>query len=153
MMELYKREKVSPMSGCVPTLIQIPIFFALYKVLYVNIEMRQAPFFGWINDMSSPDPTSVFNLFGLVPVNLPESLHIGAWPILMGISMFMQQRLSPQPPDKSQARMFMFMPILFTYMLAHMPAGLVIYWTWSNLLGIAQQWFIMSRDAKRKTTA
>lgn len=150
MMELYKREKVSPMSGCLPTLIQIPIFFALYKVLYVNIEMRQAPFYGWIHDMSSPDPTSVFNLFGLIPLNLPTPLHIGAWPVLMGISMFLQQKLSPQPTDKSQARIFLFMPIMFTYMLARMPAGLVIYWTWSNLLGIAQQWFIMSRDAKKK---
>jgi YidC/Oxa1 family membrane protein insertase len=153
MMELYKREKVSPVSGCVPMLIQIPIFFALYKVLYVNIEMRHAPFYGWITDMSAPDPTTVFNAFGMLPFNLPVALQIGAWPILMGISMFLQQRLSPQPPDKSQARMFMFMPILFTYMLAHMPAGLVIYWTWSNLLGIAQQWFIMGRDAKKKTTA
>ncbi len=153
MMELYKREKVSPVSGCVPMLIQIPIFFALYKVLYVNIEMRHAPFYGWITDMSAPDPTTVFNAFGMLPVHLPVALQIGAWPILMGISMFMQQRLSPQPPDKSQARMFMFMPILFTYMLARMPAGLVIYWTWSNLLGIAQQWFIMGRDAKKKTTA
>jgi YidC/Oxa1 family membrane protein insertase len=152
MMELYKREKVSPLSGCVPTLIQIPIFFALYKVLYVNIEMRQAPFYGWIHDMSAPDPTSAFNLFGVIPLDLPSALHIGAWPVLMGLSMFLQQRLSPQPPDKSQARMFMLMPIIFTYMLARMPAGLVIYWTWSNLLGIAQQWFIMNRDAKRKVT-
>jgi len=150
MMELYKREKVNPMSGCVPTLIQIPIFFALYKVLYVNIEMRHAPFFGWIKDMSAPDPTSVLNLFGMIPIDLPAAFHIGAWPILMGCSMFLQQRLSPQPPDKSQARIFMIMPVIFTYMLANMPAGLVIYWTWSNLLGIAQQWFIMSRDAKRK---
>jgi YidC/Oxa1 family membrane protein insertase len=153
MMELYKREKVSPMSGCVPTLIQIPIFFALYKVLYVNIEMRHAPFFGWIRDMSAPDPTSVLNLFGALPIDLLPSVHIGAWPILMGISMFLQQKLSPQPPDKSQARIFMIMPIIFTYMLASMPAGLVIYWTWSNLLGIAQQWFIMSRDAARKVGA
>ncbi|MDE1901890.1 MAG: membrane protein insertase YidC [Alphaproteobacteria bacterium] len=150
MMELYKREKVSPMSGCVPTLIQIPIFFALYKVLYVNIEMRQAPFYGWIHDMSVADPTSVMNLFGLLPFAAPSFLHIGAWPLLMGCSMFMQQKLSPQPPDKSQARIFMVMPIIFTYMLARMPAGLVIYWTWSNLIGIAQQWFIMSRDLARR---
>ncbi|MDR3423872.1 MAG: membrane protein insertase YidC [Alphaproteobacteria bacterium] len=153
MMELYKREKVSPVSGCVPTLIQIPIFFALYKVLYVNIEMRGAPFFGWIHDMSVADPTSVFNLFGLLPYPLPAALHIGAWPILMGCGMFLQQKMSPTPPDKSQARMFMFMPILFTWMLARMPAGLVIYWTWSNLLGIAQQWYIMRKDAKRKAAA
>jgi YidC/Oxa1 family membrane protein insertase len=150
MMALFKREKVSPMSGCVPTLIQIPIFFALYKVLYVGIEMRQAPFFGWIRDMSSPDPTSALTLFGLLSWTPPAALHIGAWPILMGCSMFLQQRLAPQTMDKSQARMFMFMPILFTYMLANMPAGLVIYWTWSNLLSILQQWFIMSRDAKGK---
>ena len=149
MMELYKREKVSPMSGCLPTLIQIPIFFALYKVLYVGIEMRQAPFYGWIKDMSVPDPTTVFNGFGALPFDLPAFLHIGVWPILMGLSMLLQQRLSPQPPDKTQARMFMIMPVVFTYMLAQMPAGLVIYWTWSNLLGIAQQWFIMSRDARK----
>ncbi|MGB9154021.1 MAG: membrane protein insertase YidC [Alphaproteobacteria bacterium] len=150
MMALYKREKVSPMSGCLPTVIQIPIFFALYKVLYVNIEMRQAPFYGWIHDMSAPDPTSVLTLFGVIPVDLPIAFHIGAWPILMGLSMFLQQKLSPQPTDKSQARIFMFMPIMFTYMLARMPAGLVIYWTWSNLLGIAQQWFIMRKDASKK---
>ena len=112
--------------------------------------MRQAPFYGWIHDMSVADPTSALNLFGLLPFAAPTMLHIGAWPILMGCSMFLQQRLSPQPPDQSQARMFMFMPILFTYMLSNMPAGLVIYWTWSNLIGIVQQWFIMSRDAKRK---
>ena len=150
MMELYKREKVNPMSGCMPTLIQIPIFFALYKVLYVNIEMRGAPFYGWIRDMSAPDPTSVLTLFGAIPIALPSALQIGVWPILMGLSMFLQQKMSPQPPDKSQARMMMFMPIIFTYMLVHMPAGLVIYWTWSNLLGIAQQWYIMRGDAHRK---
>jgi len=150
MMEFYKREKVNPMAGCVPQLIQIPIFFALYKVLYVGIELRQAPFYGWIRDMSAPDPTSVFTLFGALPITLPAALHIGAWPLVMGCSMFLQQRLSPQPPDKTQARMFMFMPILFTYMLAQMPSGLVIYWTWSNLLSIAQQWFIMRKDAKKK---
>jgi len=149
-MELYKREKINPLSGCFPMLIQIPIFFALYKVLYVNIEMRQAPFYGWIHDMSAPDPTSVVNLFGALPFAPPTFLHIGAWPLLMGISMFLQQKLSPQPPDKSQARIFMLMPIIFTYMLAAMPAGLVIYWTWSNLIGIAQQWFIMSRDLSGK---
>ncbi|MFA5041500.1 MAG: membrane protein insertase YidC, partial [Bdellovibrionales bacterium] len=153
MMELYKREKVNPMSGCMPTLIQIPIFFALYKVLYVNIEMRQAPFYGWIQDMSAPDPTSLLTLFGLIPITLPTALHIGIWPILMGLSMFLQQKMSPQPPDKAQARIFMFLPILFTYMLAQMPAGLVIYWTWSNLLGILQQWYIMRGDAARKAAA
>lgn len=165
MMELFKREKVSPMSGCVPTLIQIPIFFALYKVLYIGIEMRQTPFYGWIHDMSVPDPTSWFNLFGLASWTLPTpfvlnlglftlymppAMHIGVWPILMGCSMYMQQMMTPQTMDKSQAQMFRLMPILFTYMLSSMPAGLVIYWTWSNLLSIVQQWFIMSRDAKGK---
>jgi YidC/Oxa1 family membrane protein insertase len=152
MMELYKREKISPLSGCLPTLIQIPIFFALYKVLYVGIEMRQAPFYGWIHDLSMPDPTSLFTLFGLVPWTPPSALHIGIWPLLMGCSMFLQQRLSPQPTaDKSQAQMFAFMPVLFTWMLRGMPAGLVIYWTWSNLLSILQQWYIMRQDAKRQT--
>jgi YidC/Oxa1 family membrane protein insertase len=150
MMELFKREKVSPMSGCVPTLIQIPIFFALYKVLYVGIEMRQTPFYGWIRDMSAPDPTSVLTAFGALPITLPHAFHIGVWPILMGVSMFLQQKLSPQTMDKAQARMFMFMPVIFTYMLANMPAGLVIYWTWSNLLSILQQWYIMRRDVKGK---
>ncbi len=151
MMELFKREKVNPMSGCVPTLIQIPIFFALYKTLYVGIELRQAPFYGWIKDMSLPDPTSALTLFGLVPIDLPTSLQIGAWPILMGLAMMLQQKLSPQPmADKTQARMFALMPIIFSYMLAKMPAGLVIYWTWSNLLSIAQQWYIMRADAKRR---
>ena len=143
MMELYKREHVNPASGCLPTLIQIPIFFALYKVLYVGIEMWQAPFYGWVHDLSMPDPTSVFTAFGMIPWSPPAALHIGVWPLLMGCSMFLQQRLSPQPPDKTQARMFMIMPFVFTYMLSQMPAGLVIYWTWSNLLSIAQQWFIM----------
>lgn len=151
MMELYKREGINPLAGCVPTLIQIPIFFALYKVIYVGIEMRQAPFYGWIKDLSVPDPSSVFNLLGTIPWTPPAALQIGIWPVLMGCSMFLQQRMSPQPPDKSQARMFMFMPIMFTYMLRAMPAGLVIYWTWSNLLSILQQWYIMRQDAKRKS--
>ncbi len=150
MMELYKREKVSPLSGCVPTMIQIPIFFALYKVLYVGIEMRQAPFYGWVHDLSVSDPSSVFTLFGMIPWTPPQALQIGVWPLLMGCSMFLQQRLSPQPPDKSQARMFAFMPILFTYMLRSMPVGLVIYWTWSNLLSILQQAYIMRKDLSRQ---
>ncbi len=148
-MDLYKREKVSPLSGCLPNLIQIPIFFALYKVLYVGIEMRQTPFYGWIKDLSAPDPTSVFTLCGLIHWMPPNFLQIGIWPLMMGLSMFMQQRLSPQPPDKTQARMFMFLPIIFTYMLRAMPSGLVIYWTWSNLLSIAQQWFIMWHAPKK----
>lgn len=145
MMELYKREKVNPMSGCFPVLIQIPIFFALYKVLYVGIEMRHAPLFGWVKDMSAPDPTSILTLFGAVDWSFMP--HVGVWPILMGISMFMQQKLSPQPTDKTQAQIFLFLPILFTFMLANMAVGLIFYWTVSNILGIAQQWYIL-----RKTT-
>jgi len=151
MMELYKTEKVNPAAGCLPVLLQIPVFFALYKVLFVTIEMRHAPFFGWITDLSAPDPTSVFNLFGLMPFSvdfLPPFLQLGAWPIMMGVSMFLQMRLNPAPPDPVQARIFQFMPIIFTFLLATFPAGLVIYWTWNNLLSMAQQWFIMKRIAK-----
>ena len=145
MMALYKREKVNPASGCLPILIQIPVFFALYKVLFVTIEMRHAPFFGWIQDLSAPDPTSVFNLFGLIPWDPPQILMIGAWPLIMGVTMYLQQRLNPQPPDPLQAKIFMALPVVFTVMLAQFPAGLVIYWTWNNLLSIAQQWVIMRR--------
>lgn len=145
MMALYKREKVSPASGCLPMLIQIPVFFALYKVLFVTIEMRHAPFFGWINDLSAPDPTSIFNLFGLIPLDLPQFLTIGAWPLIMGVTMYLQQKLNPQPPDPMQAKIFMMLPIIFTFMLAQFPAGLVIYWTWNNVLSIIQQWVIMRR--------
>jgi len=151
MMELYKTEKVNPAAGCLPVLLQIPVFFALYKVLFVTIEMRHAPFFGWITDLSAPDPTSVFNLFGLLPYSvgfLPPFLQLGVWPILMGISMFLQMRLNPAPPDPVQAKIFQFMPIIFTFLLATFPAGLVIYWTWNNLLSMAQQWYIMRRIAK-----
>ncbi len=145
MMALYKREKVNPAAGCLPILLQIPVFFALYKVLYVSIEMRHAPFFGWIADLSAVDPTSVFNLFGLLPYSvdgLPQFLSIGVWPILMGISMHLQMRLNPPPPDPIQAKIFAWMPVFFTFLLAGFPAGLVIYWTWNNLLSIAQQWWI-----------
>lgn len=142
-MELYKREKVNPMSGCVPILIQIPIFFALYKVLYVGIELRHAPLFGWIKDMSAPDPTSVLTAFGALDWSFMP--HLGVWPLLMGLSMFAQQKLSPQPTDKSQAQIFLFLPLLFTFMLANVAAGLIFYWTISNLLGIAQQWYIMRK--------
>ena len=150
MMELYKREKVNPMAGCWPMLIQIPVFFALYKVLLVNIEMRHAPFFGWIQDLSARDPTSVLNLFGLLPFDAPMTgmvgmISIGIWPLLMGISMFLQQRLNPAPPDPMQARIFMMLPIVFTFILAPFAAGLVIYWTWNNLLSMTQQWIIMKR--------
>lgn len=141
-MALYKREKVNPMSGCLPILIQMPIFFALYKVLYVSIELRHAPFFGWIKDMSAPDPTSIFTLFGLIP-DYALIPHLGVWPLLMGISMYLQQKLSPQPTDPNQARIFLWMPVIFTFMLSSMASGLVIYWTWGNLLGILQQWAMM----------
>ena len=149
MMALYKREKTNPASGCLPIVIQIPVFFALYKVLFVTIEMRQAPFFGWIQDLSAPDPTSVFNLFGLIPITLPDFLMIGAWPLFMGITMFLQQKLNPQPPDPIQAKIFLFLPIMFTFLLARFPAGLVIYWAWNNLLSILQQWVIMRRMGVR----
>lgn len=145
MMALYKQEKVNPASGCLPIIIQIPVFFALYKVLFVTIEMRHAPFFGWIRDLSAPDPTSVFNLFGLIPWNPPQFLMLGAWPLIMGVTMFLQQKLNPQPPDPIQAKMFAILPVVFTFMLAHFPAGLVIYWTWNNILSIVQQWVIMRR--------
>ena len=143
LMELYKKEKANPAAGCLPILVQIPIFFALYKVLFVTIEMRQEPFYGWINDLSAPDPTSIFNLFGLLPFDVPSFLAIGAWPIIMGITMWLQQKLNPAPTDPVQAKIMSFLPIIFTVLLATFPAGLVIYWAWSNALGILQQWVIM----------
>jgi len=150
MMALYKEKKVNPAAGCLPILIQIPVFFSLYKVLIVTIEMRHAPFFGWIRDLSAPDPTSVWNLFGLLPYDpstfVPHVLNIGAWAIAMGITMFMQQRLNPQPTDPVQAKVFAFMPLIFTFLLATFASGLVIYWTWNNLLSIAQQAVIMKRQ-------
>ena len=152
MMKLYKTEKVNPMSGCLPILVQIPVFFALYKVLFVTIEMRQMPFFGWIHDLSERDPTSIFNLFGLIPWDPPSFLMIGIWPILMGISMFIQQKLNPTPPDPMQAKIFMFFPIFLTVILAPFPAGLVIYWTVNNILTMAQQIFIMKRTTVKTTT-
>ena len=150
MMALYKREKVNPVSGCLPVLIQIPFFFAIYKMLYVTLEMRHQPFFGWIKDLSDRDPTSIFNLFGLIPWDPPTFLMIGAWPILMGISMFVQQKLNPTPPDPIQAKIFMFFPIFLTIILAPFPSGLVVYWTVNNILTITQQWIIM-RGTKVKT--
>ena len=155
MMELYKREKVNPAAGCLPILLQIPVFFALYKVLYVSIEMRHAPFFGWIQDLSAIDPTSIFNLFGLLPYPvefMPQFLSIGIWPILMGISMAVQMRLNPPPPDPIQAKIFQWMPVFFTFLLAGFPAGLVIYWTWNNVLSIAQQWWI-TRSLEKQSKA
>ncbi|MBL4905946.1 MAG: membrane protein insertase YidC [Sneathiella sp.] len=145
MMALYKREKANPAAGCLPILLQVPIFFALYKVLFVTLLMRHQPFYGWIVDLSAPDPTTIFNLFGLIPWSPPEFLLIGILPLLMGLSMFLQQKFNPQPADPVQAKIFMFMPIFFTFLLASFPAGLVIYWTWNNCLSIAQQWYIMRR--------
>src|SRR5438067_8114055 len=148
-MAMYKKVGANPLAGCLPIIIQIPVFFSLYKVLFVTIEMRHAPFFGWIHDLSAPDPTTFVNLFGLLPFTSPEFLAgyvaIGAWPLLMGVTMYLQQKLNPQPVDPVQARMFMLLPIVFTYMLSAFPAGLVIYWAWNNLLSIAQQWAIMHR--------
>jgi len=159
MMALYKREKVNPVSGCLPIIIQIPVFFALYKVLFVTIEMRHAPFFGWIQDLSAQDPTNIFTLFGLIPWDptvlpvLGPFLHLGIWPLLMGATMYFQQKLNPAPPDPVQAKVFQFMPIIFTFMLGTFPAGLVIYWTWNNLLSIAQQWVMMKRVAQQPAAA
>ena len=152
MMNLYKKEKVNPAAGCLPILVQIPVFFALYKVLFVSIEMRQTPFFGWIKDLSVQDPTSILNLFGLLPYStsiFPYFLNLGIWPLLMGVTMFLQQRLNPTPPDPIQAKIFAWMPVAFTFLLATFPAGLVIYWTWNNLLSICQQWLIMNGMKKK----
>ncbi|MGL4404330.1 MAG: membrane protein insertase YidC, partial [Notoacmeibacter sp.] len=149
MMALYKAEKINPIAGCWPVLIQIPVFFALYKVLYVTIEMRHAPFFGWVQDLAAPDPTSLFNLFGLIPVSLPQFLMVGIWPIIMGITMFVQMQMNPPPPDPTQAMIFKWMPLVFTFMLAAFPAGLVIYWAWNNFLSILQQGFIMKRQGAK----
>jgi YidC/Oxa1 family membrane protein insertase len=146
MMELYKTEKINPIAGCWPILIQIPVFFALYKVLYVTIEMRHAPFFGWIQDLAAPDPTSIFNLFGLIPWTVPAFLMIGIWPLIMGVTMFLQMRMNPTPPDPTQQMIFNWMPVIFTFMLASFPAGLVIYWAWNNTLSITQQAIIMKRQ-------
>ena len=150
-MELYKTEKINPVAGCLPMLIQIPVFFSLYKVLFVTIEMRQAPFVGWIKDLSAPDPTNVFNLFGLLPYDpthvplLGSFLALGVWPLVMGISMFIQMKMNPEPADPVQKQMFTYMPIVFTFMLGTFPAGLVIYWTWNNLLSVLQQGLIMNK--------
>ncbi|MGD0190223.1 MAG: membrane protein insertase YidC [Rhizomicrobium sp.] len=160
MMELYKREKVNPLSGCLPMFIQIPVFFCLYKVLLGTIEMRQAPFFGWIHDLSAPDPTSLFNLFGLLPYSIPAALpelgflqgtvltvlHVGAWPILMGLSQWVQTKMNPAPTDPVQQKMFAYMPLIFTFLMAGLPSGLIIYWTWNNLLSVTQQYIMMRRQ-------
>jgi YidC/Oxa1 family membrane protein insertase len=152
LMLLYKTEKINPLAGCWPMVIQIPVFFALYKVLFVTIEMRHAPFFGWISDLSAPDPTHIFNLFGLLPYDpamvplIGQFLAIGIWPVIMGITMFVQMKLNPTPPDPTQAMLFTWMPVLFTFMLASFPAGLVIYWAWNNTLSVTQQYIIMRRS-------
>jgi len=145
MMALYKKEKVNPASGCLPVLIQIPFFFAIYKMLFISLEMRHQPFFGWIKDLSAQDPTSLFNMFGLIPWNPPSFLMIGIWPILMGLSMWVQQKLNPAPTDPIQAKIFAFFPIFLTIILASFPSGLVVYWTVNNILTIAQQWVIMKK--------
>jgi YidC/Oxa1 family membrane protein insertase len=155
MMELYKKEKINPVAGCLPIVIQIPVFFALYKVLFITIEMRHAPFFGWIKDLSAPDPTTIFNLFGLIPWDptvipvVGPFLHLGVWPIIMGITMWAQMKLNPAPPDPTQKMIFDWMPLVFTFMLASFSAGLVIYWAWNNLLSVAQQSYIMHRHGAK----
>ncbi|PPR29035.1 MAG: Membrane protein insertase YidC [Alphaproteobacteria bacterium MarineAlpha9_Bin1] len=146
-MELYKREKANPLAGCLPILLQIPVFFALYKVLSVTIEMRHAPFYGWIKDLSAPDPYSIFNLFGLIPIDLPSFLMIGIWPLLMGATMILQFKLNPTPPDPMQAKIMSMLPYIFIFLFARFAAGLVIYWTCNNILSIAQQWIIIKKTA------
>ena len=155
LMELYKQEKINPLAGCLPIVIQIPVFFALYKVLFVSIDLRHAPFFGWIKDLSAPDPTNLFNLFGLIPFDptvlpvLGQFLHIGVWPLIMGITMWFQMKLNPSPPDPTQKMIFDWMPLIFTFMLASFSAGLVIYWAWNNTLSVLQQAFIMRRNGAK----
>ena len=146
-MLIYRNEKVNPLSGCLPILIQIPIFFALYKVLFVTLETRHAPFYGWIKDLSAPDPTTIFNLFGLLNFTPPSFLLIGVWPILMALTMFLQTKLNPSPPDPLQAKIMTYLPVVFLFLFATFPAGLVIYWTWNNVLSIGQQWIIMKRTS------
>jgi YidC/Oxa1 family membrane protein insertase len=145
-MALYKRVGANPVSGCLPILLQIPVFFSLYKVLYVSLEMRHAPFFGWIHDLSAPDPTSLFNLFGLIPFTPPQALMIGAWPVVYCLVMFLQQRMQPPPADPVQARMFQFMPFIFAFTMSSLPSGLMIYWSWNSALTILQQWVITKRS-------
>lgn len=145
LMELYKTQKINPLAGCWPVLVQIPVFFALYKILFITIEMRHAPFFGWIRDLAAPDPTNLFNLFGVLPFTPPAMLHLGLWPIIMGVTMFVQMKMNPEPPDPVQKMMFTWMPVFFTFLLGSFPAGLVIYWSWNNLLSVMQQGYIMRK--------
>jgi YidC/Oxa1 family membrane protein insertase len=151
MMELYKKEKINPLAGCLPMILQIPVFFALYKVLYVTIEMRHQPFILWIKDLSAPDPMTPVNLFGLIPWDPPTFMAIGILPIMMGISMWATQKLSPQAAnmDPTQAKVMGMLPLIFTVIMAGFSAGLVLYWTWNSVLSIAQQWFIMRREAAK----
>jgi YidC/Oxa1 family membrane protein insertase len=155
LMDLYKREKINPLAGCLPILVQVPVFFALYKVLFVTIEMRHAPFYGWVKDLSAPDPTNVFNLFGLIPFDptllpaLGPYLHLGVWPIIMGITMWVQMKMNPAPPDPTQKMIFDWMPIFFTFMLGSFAAGLVIYWAWNNTLSVLQQGVIMRKNGAK----
>jgi YidC/Oxa1 family membrane protein insertase len=155
MMELYKKEQINPIAGCLPIAIQIPVFFSLYKVLFITIEMRHAPFYGWIHDLSGPDPTNIFTLFGLIPFDptiipvLGSFLHLGFWPAIMGVTMWVQMKLNPAPPDPTQQMIFNWMPLIFTFMLANFPAGLVIYWAWNNSLSVLQQSVIMHRNGAK----
>jgi YidC/Oxa1 family membrane protein insertase len=155
LMDLYKREKINPLAGCLPIMIQIPVFFALYKVLFVTIEMRHAPFYGWIKDLSAPDPTNIFNLFGLIPFDptvlplLGQYLHLGVWPVIMGITMWVQMKMNPAPPDPTQKMIFAWMPFFFTFMLGSFAAGLVIYWAWNNTLSVLQQGVIMRKNGAK----
>jgi YidC/Oxa1 family membrane protein insertase len=146
LMALYKNQKINPMAGCLPIALQIPVFFALYKVLFITIDMRHAPFFGWIKDLSAPDPTSLFNLFGLLSYQVPAMLHVGVWPLVMGVTMWVQMQLNPQQPDPMQQKIFNWMPVVFTFMLASFPSGLVIYWAWNNVLSLLQQYTIMRKN-------
>ncbi len=146
MMELYKKEKINPAAGCLPVLLQFPVFFALYKVIFISIDMRHAPFIGWIKDLSAPDPTSLFNLFGLLPFGVPEFLMVGIWPLIMGATMWMQFQLNPPQPDPTQQMIFNWMPVMLTFMMSTMPAGLIIYWSWSNIISFAQQYYITKKN-------
>jgi YidC/Oxa1 family membrane protein insertase len=155
LMELYKREKINPVAGCLPIVVQIPVFFSLYKVLFVTIEMRHAPFFGWIKDLSAPDPTNIFTLFGLIPFDptivpvIGSFLHLGIWPLIMGVTMWVQMKLNPAPPDPAQKVIFDWMPVIFTFMLSSFSAGLVIYWAWNNTLSVIQQSIIMNKHGAK----
>jgi YidC/Oxa1 family membrane protein insertase len=155
LMELYKKEKINPLAGCLPIVVQIPVFFALYKVLFVSLEMRHAPFFGWIKDLSAPDPTTIFNLFGLIPWDpsvvpvLGPYLMLGVWPIIMGVTMWVQMKMNPTPPDPTQKMIFDWMPLIFTFMLSSFAAGLVIYWAWNNTLSVIQQGVIMRKHGAK----